>query len=99
MMILSRHKTHYIIVILNVAIARRLPTSAYAGRAVVVVVLAHQALPLVAHGNPVTWVTVLTGAHRTTTTSVARVRHARLAHRVPVGALARVGAVGPDLCG
>lgn len=75
------------------------PTSAYARRAVVVVVLAHQSLPLVAHRYAVARVAVLSGANRATTASVAGVGHARLAHRVPVGALARIGAVGSDLRG
>lgn len=78
--------------VLHGALARR-PTSANAGRAVVVVVLTHQAFSLVADGYTVAWVAVLSGAHRATTTSIACVRYTRLAHRVSVGTLTRVGAV------
>lgn len=82
--------------ILNTYI-RRWPTSTYAGRAVVVVVLAHQPFPSVTNCYAIAWVAILSGAHGAATASVAGVWHAWFANRVPVGTLTRVGAVGSDL--
>jgi len=82
--------------ILNIYLQRWL-TSANAGRTIVVVVLTYQTFPLVTYSYAVAWVSVLSGAHGTATASVSGVRHAWFANRIPVGALARVGAVGPNL--